>query len=55
MDCNAGSAEMVPPFPELWDMDIWAIQMMSVYQAEVTKRALEHECVEGLRATGVIR
>lgn len=36
-------------------MDEWALQMMGLYQTEVTKRASEDSCLDELRDKGVIR
>jgi hypothetical protein len=36
-------------------MDVWALQMMGIYQGEVAKRVSEDECLAELRREGVIR
>lgn len=53
--CEAGPAAQIPPIPPLWEMDQWAVEVMMIFEAEVTKRAAEHACLAKLRAAGVIR
>jgi hypothetical protein len=46
---------IIPPIPDLSGMDAWAIQVMGIYQVEVTKRKAEDKCLGDLRSKGVIR
>lgn len=55
VDCDAGPAAPLPPIPPLVEMDVWAAAVIGIFQGEVTKRHAEHECMDKLRAKGVIR
>ncbi len=56
-------AALIPPLPPaatpaaqmLQAMDAWALQMIGIYQREVTTRQAEHTCTRKLRGAGVIR
>lgn len=36
-------------------MDVWAVAVMGVFADAATKYNAEHECLDALRAKGVIR
>lgn len=44
-----------PPEQMLQAMDAWALQMMGIYQREITTRQAEHTCMRTLRSKGVIQ
>ena len=55
VSCDAGPAEQIPPVPALAGIAEWAVQVMGLYQSEVTKRAGVRKCLSDMRAAGVIR
>lgn len=46
---------LLPPIPEPAEMDLWAIDVMGIYEAEGVKRWASVKCEQDLRAKGVIR
>lgn len=55
IDCYAGPLNLLPPIPQLVEMDVWAIAVMGVYADAATKYMAENACLDALRAKGVIR
>lgn len=56
VNCNAGPASEIPPIPaDPVEEAVWIVRVLGLYEAEVTKRRLEHQCLDELRANNVIR
>lgn len=46
---------LLPPVPAPAEMDLWAIDVMGIYEAEGVKRQAASSCERELRDKGVIR
>lgn len=53
--CDMPPMATLPPIPALAWMDVWALQVMGLYEGEAAKRAAQGACMTKLRADGVIR
>ena len=55
VDCDMGPMSPLPPIPPLAEMDAWAIQVMSQFEAEGFSRTAQDACMAKLREARVIR
>lgn len=56
VDCDAGPAALISPLPDNPAHEAeWIAELIGLYAGEVTKRRAEHDCLDALRAKGVIR
>ena len=53
--CDARPLTVPPMVPEPAQMDVWALQMLGLYQQAAVVVTATNECLRDLRASGVIR
>jgi len=53
--CDARPLAVPPMVPEPAQMDVWALQMLGMYQQAAVVVTATNECLRDLRASGVIR
>ena len=53
--CDARPLTVPPMVPEPAYMDVWALQMLGLYQQAAVVVTATNECLRDLRASGVIR
>jgi hypothetical protein len=53
--CDARPLTVPPMVPEPAYMDVWALQMLGLYQQAAVTVNATNECLRDLRASGVIR
>lgn len=55
VQCAPAPAAAIPPIPALAEMDDWALQVLTILEAEAIKASVSRQCEQDLRAKGVIR
>lgn len=57
VDCRERAGQPVPPWPVLGFLmsPVYAIELLGLIEQDRTLRHLEHQCIDRLKAEGVIR
>lgn len=57
VDCRERAGQPVPPWPLLWFLmgPSYTIELLGLIEQDRTLRHLEHQCIDRLKAKGVIR